>query len=204
MSKIEIGRFAERLRRSLGMAGVVEVAQELAPEISPVIVVEDNSADQQFLQGVRLCCTGAVQPAVVGVNTLFRFRNPVGSGVLAVFNQVMMSPTVTSTLLCGYGVAQVDLPTAAATGLRDRRWERGTPSSTTIIGSRANNVAIAFSTAIFAVRVSANFPIIYNEPLILLPGETLEMGTTGLNLEIHLGNTWTERALPLLETSQEQ
>jgi len=200
MSKIEIGRFAERLRRSLGMAGVVEVAQELSPEISPVIVVEDNAADLQFLQAVKLCCAAPLQPAVAAQNTIFRFRNPATSGVIASFSRVIMTSDVAALLLLGYGSTQADLATVGATGLRDRRWERGTPTSTVLQGSRANNVALAFETAIFTLFVSANTPLIYPEPFVLLPGETLELRTQNVNVGIGLGLTWTERGLPALET----
>ena len=199
MSKIETGRFSERLRRSLGMVGQTMVAGELSPEVSPVIVLQGNDPDQQFLQGVRLCFSSMEQPAVAAQNTLFRILNPQGSGVLASFSHVSFSHhnSVATVFNMGYGTTVASLPTAGATAIRDQRWLAGT-NPTSLIASRSNGVGIALLQGLWTVSSNVHDPMKYEVPFILLPGEILEFGG-GVNIIVRFNAAWTERPLPALE-----
>jgi len=199
VSKIEIGRFAERLRRSLGMAGQVEVAGELAPEISPVIVIQDNSAEWQFLQRVRLCQSAVLQAAAVAANPVFRYINPAGSGVIAQFNSVQLTSDSINTFIGGYGITQTSFGTAAATGLRDHRWVAGGTVATAIVGSRGTGVGVGLTQGLFIFHSLASELRDYSEPFILLPGESFEFGSLTDDHEMTASLTWTERRLPALE-----
>lgn len=199
MSKIEIGRYSERLRRALGMKGQEIVSGELSPEISPVIVIEDNSAQWQFLQGVRLCQSSAIETATVAQNTVFRYVNPATSGILAQFSLVQMATGIVSDVTAGYGLIQTPFGTQAATGLRDHRWVAGGTVATAILGSRGNGVALGFSQGIFNTRVLADSPFKYEQQFIILPGESLELGTFTVNVDVAVTLAWTERTLPSLE-----
>jgi len=200
MSKIEIGRYSERLRRSLGMKGQETVASELSPEVSPVIIIEDNDAQWQFLQGVRLCSSAMLQGTVVAQNNIFRLRNPAGSGVVGEVNVLSMSGNIAGMVFnLGYGVTQAELGTAGTTGLRDSRWGTGI-DNTTLIASRANNVALNFASSIWITRAFPDHQWVYpHGRFIILPGESIEWGTASVNLTLVTTVDWTERQLPALE-----
>ena len=201
MSKIEIGRYSERLRRALGMKGQEVVSGELSPEVSPVIVLEDNAAEWQFLQKVRMCSSVMIQGAVVGQNTLFRLRNPAASGVVAVVKTLGASSDVVGwRVQMGYSpLPTSDLGTAGVTAVRDSRWGNP-PNPTTLIASRANNVALNFSSSLWAGKGVANEIVTYlHGPFLLLPGEAVEWGTISNNINIESTMTWTEREFPALE-----
>jgi len=199
MSKIEIGRFAERLRRSLGMAGQVDVAGDLAPEISPVIVIQDNSAEWQFLQRVRLCQSAVLQSSKAANNPIFRYLNPAGSGVIAAFTYVGLTGDVDNTMIGGYGITQTSFGTAAATGLRDHRWVAGGTVATAIVGSRGTGVGVGLTQGLFIFHSIGSELRVYSEPFILLPGESFEFGSLTDDVEMTASLTWTERMLPALE-----
>ena len=198
MAKIEIGTFSERLRRSLGMKGQEMVAAELSPEVSPVIVLQDNAAEMQFLQGIRLCTSGMLQGAVVAENSLFRILNAAGSGVLAVFTYFALTANRTSTLNVGYGITQAALGTAGATAVRDGRW--GRPANpTTLTASRANNVAVGLDSTLMVSRVATGFIVKASRQWVLLPGESLEWGTGTTDVQLETTVDWYEKPLPALE-----
>jgi len=198
VSKVEIGTFSQRLRRSLGMKGQEKVAGELSPEISPVIVLEDNAAEMQFLQGIRLCSSGMLQGAIVDENSIFRILNAAGSGVLAVFTYFQLTANRTSTITVGYGMDQAALGTAGATAVRDGRWSRPA-NPTTLTASRANNVAIGLNSTLLVSRLITGFIVKTKRQWVLLPGESLEWGTTTTDVQLETTLDWYEKPLPALE-----
>ncbi len=181
------------------MKGTEIVSGELSPEISPVIVVEDDTAEWQFLQGVRLCASSLAQGAVVAQNTMFRYRNPVGSGVIARFDVWGVTPTTDCSFVAGYSSGAADFATAGATALRDHRWQQAAGSKTAIQVSRANDITFVLTDGFWGWDGLADVSQRYDQPLILLPGEAIDLGTITLNVEIRLFSTWTERQLPALE-----
>ena len=180
------------------MKGVEVVSAELSPEISPVIILEDNTTEWQFLQAVRLCVSSFIQQGVALQNTIIRARNPAGSGVIAVVTRVAYSPNITSQFLMGFANTLADLPTAAATAVRDHRWASAA-NPTTLVVSRSNDVGFSFSDSLWATDSLGFTPQLFDSPFVILPGETIEMGTTTPEVTLRMGLSWTERQLPRLE-----
>lgn len=180
------------------MKGQEMVAGELSPEVSPVIVVEDNSAELQFLQGVRLCTSVMAQPAVASQTSLFRIRNPAASGVIATVTYLSMTANITITLNVGYGATQTELGTVGATAVRDGRWSRPT-NPTALIASRANNVAINLQSSLWVARFLQDTMVQFKESFVLLPGESIELGSPSNNVALQTAIYWAERQLPALE-----
>ena len=201
MAKIETGRFSDRLRRSLGMKGVVDVAGELSPEVSPVIVLEDNSLEWQFLQQVKACCSATLEPANAGFESVVQWLNPAGSGIIAVFSHVGVSVGPVININFGYALVAAALPTAGATAVRDHRWSTAADPTSVRVSRDNTGTVIALASSIFITRSPANRPFSWEQPVVLLPGEALQLGSGGsLALDIRATAVWTERALPALET----
>lgn len=199
MSKIETGRYSERLRRSLGMKGVTVVSAELSPEISPVIVLEDNALEWQFLQAVRACGSAILEDGAVSFQTLIRWNNPVGSGIIAVFRHLDISADALTTINWGYGNNIGELLTARATAVFDHRWATATSPTAVTASSSDDATVISLASSIFVTRSVADTPYHWDGEVILLPGESLELGSGSTQLAVRVNTRWTERQLPALE-----
>ncbi len=203
MSKIEVGRYSDRLRRTLGMKGVSEVAGELSPEISPVMVLEDVSLEWLFLQQVRACGSATVLVGNVANESIIRWRNPAGSGVIARFTHLDYFATQNVIHTWGYSTPAVgDLPTASVTAVFDHRWaDSGGVDRTTIRTSRTSaGTTIALASSIFVASPQLQTAYQWDGEIILLPGEAVELGSSGsVDVNLNASARWTERQLPALE-----
>jgi len=199
VSKIEIGRYSELLRRMLGQKGQEIVAAELSPEVSPIIILEGTGAEWDFLKSVRGCrCQGAVvgQP---GFSSRFRLRNPVNSGVIAVIDEVGFSGAGVKFRM---GRAQIfgDHPAPLLTVVPDLRWGSVGATTTTLLFSKDNTSALGIPGDLFMqIGVAADNYFKYTQPTVLVPGTSLEWGTNILDSDIDTYVAWRERALPDLE-----
>jgi len=202
VSKIETGRYSERLRRALGMKGVEVVSGELSPEISPVFILEDNSIEWAYLQQVRLCGSAILQVGVAGNESLIRWVNPAGSGVIAVFTHLDFSANLPASFNWGYATVAVDLPTASVSAVFDHRWAAGAVGARTAIRTSrtAAGGTIALGDGIFVIQLTINTVYQWDGALVLLPGEGLELGAPGvLDMALRANARWRERQLPALE-----
>ncbi len=83
MTHIEVGRFDTLLRRLLSIKGS-EASPLLSPEIQPVIVIQDDAAELDFIKNTRRYAGAGVQVGNVGDFSAIMLINPVGSRTLAV------------------------------------------------------------------------------------------------------------------------
>jgi len=200
VSKIETGRYSERLRRALGMKGIEIVSGELSPEISPVFVLEDNSIEWKFLQAVRVCGSATLQSGTAGNESLIRWLNPAGSGIMAVFSHFDINTNALVSFNLGYGTAIVALPTLGATAVFDHRWATATSPTSVRVSQTSAGTTISLSSSVFVSRTAADAVYHWDGELVLLPGESLEFGSPGsLSLSLRVNARWTERQLPALE-----
>ena len=202
MSKIEIGRYSELLRRQLGMKGVTEVAGELSPEISPTFVLEGPGAEWDFLKAVRGCRCADEQLGAVGFASVFRLRNPVGSGVIAVVDAVAVTPEGTVQIGVARGQIFGELANLLVTVVPDLRWGAVGATTTTLIFSSAAAGGGPGGDVIARARPLGLTEWLYREPIVLMPGTNLDwgMGFGSTNENVHGWAAWRERQLPALET----
>jgi len=203
VSKIEVGRWGELLKRISGIAGAFSVAGEISPEVSPTMQLEDLAdADYLFLKSVRLCAAGRPIVAAAGFTSKFRLRNPATSGVVAVVRGLEIGALNAAINVIGALNQQtVDFSTSILTTAMDTRWgTTGGLNQTALIFSSANDEAtVPAGDQIFDMRLDADTPWPYPWQIPLLPGSALDFGTTSANLNIRGWVRWTERGLPELE-----
>jgi len=199
VSKIEVGRYSELLRRSLGMKGVVSVAEELSPEVSPTIELEAATQEWSFLKQVREVGAAGGHSPGAGLPATFRLINPAGSGVLAVVTRIeTANDTAGDSIIRMVTPAQVALAIAEQTGVRDTRWETtGTQVSplTLTSGSTAPFGGFLLSS----VRIGPNQFHVYDVPLMLAPDSSVDFGTSTINVVIRCSVAWHERGIQPLE-----
>jgi len=202
VSKIEIGRYSELLRRALGMAGTDVVAGELSPEISPTWVLEADPPELAILKSVRLVASSGALGPVAGQSARYLLTNPVGSGMVAVVTNLSVSAPIAYRVvvrmirseLANFGLG----PNEA--GSRDSRWERPTASVSPIIFSQENNalvIAGGFPLDDAFVRASERYS--YTSPVILAPSSSVFWGLVTQNTAASAAVSWYERPLPFLE-----
>ena len=202
MAKIEIGRWADQLRRMFGMAGVEAVSADLSPEISPVIVLEEPTIDLAFLKGERQVFMTAVVAAAAGFNSKVRIRNPPGSGVIALIKLVTMFSASTATMRLAVNQFTTDLDVSLDTVVPDPRWGAlglGIPASTLVASSSNTQASAPGGEAMFEALTLANTPVKLTEVFPLLPGVAVDMGHVTANITMRMWASWTERGFPELE-----
>lgn len=203
MSKIEIGRWAELLKRITGIAGARTVSGDLSPEVSPTMLLEDlSAADFLFLKSVRLCGGGSSITGGVGFTAKWRLRNPTDSGVVALVSCMEVSPVNTILSVRGSLNEQiVNFPTTVIARVADSRWG---------VTGAVNQTALVLSSSIvqatgpagenfWVTRTPSNTPVRHDFNFPLLPGSCVDWGTDGLNLSVRSWVRWSERGLPDLE-----
>lgn len=184
------------------MKGQETVAAELSPEVSPVIVLEDNSAEWQFLQGTRLASSVVAVDAFTAEIPITRVVNPAGSGVLAVFSRIEVIASDAGDVIALGPVLSLDqLTTLGATALRDHRWlsAGATGRNTIVVSSQTATPPLVLSESYWSARVIPNTTNAMVEPFILLPGEAVQWGVLTINTLMRSNIYWSERRLPALE-----
>jgi len=201
MSKIEIGRYSEQLRRMFGMAGVEMVAADLSPEISPVIVLEQPDVELLFLKSVRQIFSGDQIAAAAGFPSVWRLRNPAASGVIAVVHVIEMTANIISNLAIRISTATTDFAVPVDTAIPDPRWNAlgvAGRRSTAIITSR-NDGGVPSGDTMGEARRIANTVWRFDSRFPLLPGVALDFGSETDQVNLRMYAEWTERAFPNLE-----
>ena len=202
MSKIEIGRYSELLRRQFGMKGTATVAAELSPEISPIVILEGDTDEWHYLKGVRDCAFGDLVLAAPTFTSKWRMRNPIDSGVIAIVEFFEVWGDLISTYRAAINNQTVDLPTAVQAAVLDARWGIvGTAEPAVIVSASNAQAAGPAGTSISEARVLATTPWTYGHEVVLVPGAVLDFGISGLNQTVRATARWRERAFPALEAA---
>ncbi len=199
MSKIEIARWSEQLRRMLGQKGQEFVAGELSPEVSATIQLEGPTIEWWFLKGVRAAGAGFQVTGGVGTENRVRMRNPLGSGAVAVLEIVEVYPVAASQII-GIVGSEVTDTGIVSSGTRDGRWgQAGAVGQNVIILSSTNTAGVVGNEVLFRADVLASSPFKYTAGVVILPGQNFDVGLLQFNVNFTCTLAWSERRLPQLE-----
>ena len=202
MSKIEIGRYSELLRRQFGMKGQESVAAELSPEVSPIVILEDASDEWNYLKGVRDCGFGDIVAAIAGFTSKWRMRNPAASGIIAVVEFIEIVTNATSAKRITINNQTVDFPTPVQGAVLDARWGIVGVAEPAVIVTASNAQATGpAGTSIGESRALSNAPWTYAQEIVLVPGAVLDFGTADQDEDARATVRWRERAFPALEAA---
>lgn len=197
MSKIETGRFSSLLRRFLHLKGQEVVADELAPELSGVFVLESDRPDWLFLKGERMVSFGN-SLVFAAANGSMRFRNPLNSGVLATFDRFEIHlSAMDENIEIRLRANNADLTGVAAATLTDTR---DNIAAASIIPSSQAAVPPAGSFIWFQELLQGNNPITVDRHIVLSPGNQINIGiSAAVTGTMFVSACWSERPLPLIE-----
>jgi len=196
VSKVEVGRYADLLRKLLSMKGVVDVAPELSPEVSPVFIMEADRPEWQFLKNEKLMSAVFAVTGVVAQNSAVRLRNPAGSGVVATIEHIILSGNMALELFYERNTIQAALATVLPTVARDTRFPQLNASS--LLSSQGNNIASS-GEAWWSARAPAEAAVVTDIAMVVTPGHQIQLNTVTSNVSIRGTITWRERRLDELE-----
>jgi len=178
------------------MKGVSLVSSELSPEISPILVLESERPEWDFLKNEKIIGSnwGVVASAVL--NSAFRLRNPVNSGALVVLiDGACSTDTTGSVLLAERNTDQLSLATALPTVSRDTRLP--ILDASVCIASQANVGPSGQSW--WSSLSEANVPLPIPFPFVLTPGHQVQFTAAANNVAFRGYVMWRERRIDVLE-----
>jgi len=196
MAKIEIGRYSSLLRRLLSMKGTSEVSGELSPEISPVLILESERPEWEFLKNEHLMALAFGIGNVAAQNAVIRLRNPATSGAIATLTLLLWTTSPASSFIWERDDDNGDLATVLPTVSRDTRLPVLNASS--LVGSQANGVVLpGESWATGSNQLNENVPV--SVEFVLTPGHEIDLATLGNDISARGFIWWRERRLDVLE-----
>lgn len=199
-NEILVARYARMLQKLFGTKGTVP-AKQLAGELMAVMPVF-NGVENRYLEGwdrfaVPLGVTGGAAQ-----NGAIAFRNPAGSNVLAVVEQIIIGSTVAKNVSVQRNVT-ADLTTVV--GLAGNRVPdtRQRPNPALIASSSVNATGTGFS--MFSIQTVANqsFRVIANSnhEIPILPGDGIQLFDNTQAAQMNISLLWRERFLEESERS---
>ncbi len=170
---------------------------ELDDQLQATVVLASDRPEWALLASEILCAgIGQFNPSV-GNTASIRLLNPANSGVLIVVSQLMLSVTVASRVNINVMKGNVALGLVfAVKGQRDIRVPKdsGVLNVTTMSLSGAQPSG-ANGQTVQSAFIAANTPLVYREPFVLGPGDSLEIEHTTVNLDFTVAASWRERPL---------
>jgi len=196
VSQIQTGRFSNLMRRYLGMKGVTEVTPELAPEISPVFILESQRPEWEFLKNEKLMSFVFGGVGVAAQNAVARLRNPPGSGVVATITAIRMVTDTLSIGLVSRDDDQGNLVTVLPTVSRDTRLP--VLNASVLIPSQGNGIVVT-GESWWTNLAAANESVKDDVDFVLTEGNQLDFVSTTVNSSLRGFCWWRERRLDVLE-----
>lgn len=197
MNAIEGGRWDNLLRRffSIKERGV---APSLAPEIVPVINVQDpNDPKNPFLLGERLMAATDEIAAVAAEFAIIELRNPVNSNAIVTMESAHAwtnAAAVGANLSVQLSSAEVN---AVTKGLRDLRWDDGTGGliqrSVADFLSYTDPALPGVLIATRRLRGAESPGADFNFPVVIPAGYSIFVTGDLVNTLYHLNIVWSER-----------
>lgn len=193
MRSVNLGRWSRRVERYFNMkggGGLMDVEQSLRMVLSFASGVEER-----YLEGWNRFAVVANQAAVAAQNSRCRIRNPVGSNMIAVIEQLSLFTSGPDNPLVTWGPTTTDL-TTLVTLSSTRMDPRGSPQPTSIVSINAQAAGgQAFMQQVSNSTFSSNYIQTVSQEIPVLPGQVVDVQATNVNVGLDVTFMWRERAL---------
>jgi hypothetical protein len=190
--RLGTGRYSELLGRLLTQSGALDVAAELSPEVSPVLVLENDRPEWLFLSNQRALSCQLGTLAASAATTTGRLRNPTGSNVLAVVTNISGSAQAAARLSVFIGTATTDLATSQNPIALDSRYSLlgGAALKASREGVAPTGLGIEGYDVLATTRVVFQSP-----PIVLLPGSHMDFCVNTADVAGLFNVRWREREI---------
>jgi hypothetical protein len=184
------------LARRFNIADSPSPAPSLAPEVFPVIIASDPSAEESLIRGIYLSNGGGLQAAGVGAYSHFRLANIAGSQMLVILENVVYLTAGNADVAWGVEPITTLYANAHATGVRDTRI---TPSTVgrqcaAVLSSETNiTLPCAGGKRMGLMFCPSSVPQRQEFPMVIAPGTSFNIGTNTANITLYVYLQWRER-----------
>lgn len=195
-NEILVGRFNRGLQKLVGIKAEPPSPQ-LASEIQPTIQLP-LGVEYRYLDSWQQFAVTATVAAVAAQEGVIRFRNPVGSNVIAVFEGILLiNRTATATdIVIERSTVNSDETNVQSTSPM-RLDARGIQAATVVVSTNTIAAASLNLLADIMLAVNSSFQVIVtdDQEIPLLPGDVLRLRNNTVNLETAASVRWRERFL---------
>lgn len=194
LNEILVGRFNRSLQKVFGIKGGPPVAT-LAPEIMPVHVVKAG-VEQRFLESWNKFGAGRAIAAQAANTNSFQLRNPTGSNVECVIEQIIVGSTTLQQWQITLLTASTDLATTISSISEDIRYGNqfagvGVASftiSNTSVGSIIGHLVSGNGQSAHLIETE-------DQEIPIGPGQSILVQSIVQNLQTFFTLRWRERFL---------
>lgn len=197
MRSVNLGRWSRRVERYFnikGGGGLMDVEQALRMTLSFATGVEER-----YLEGWNRFAVVTTVAAVAANFSRVRIRNPVGSNVVVVLEQLAANVSTQDTVLVTWGPTVTDLTTL--TTLTSTRMDpRGNATPTAIVSGNAQAAGgQAFLQRVVPTTATVDFVQNSDQEIPILPGQVVDIQDLAANITLAVTLMWRERALEASE-----
>lgn len=195
-NEILVGRFARSVQKLFGVKASPPV-NALSSDVMCTHAYA-TGVENRYLEGWSRHSVRVLLVASAGNINSLKFRNPVGSNVIAVFESFIVGneSALPDQVVIIAGPGTVDF--GATFTLAQTRWDARGQQNPTLIVSSALNGGLPGTIRVekaFQANVSAEFILTDDQEWPLLPGENLQANQITVNQQIIVSATWRERFL---------
>ncbi len=199
-NEILVGRFNNFMKKWLNMKGQAP-APQLAGEVSPSFTFF-SGVENRWLEGWYRYMQAFDQPAVVGLTTAVRFRNPANSGMIAVIESMKLVSAAGQDFVIRQRDIQADINLGAVTQAAgiERREYIGTLPQRSAINTSVDLAGSQLGVAVALYILPAGGPPLElilqdNQEWVVDPGQWFQFIGNLANTRWTLTIGWRERPL---------
>jgi hypothetical protein len=202
-NEILVGRFNKALTKLFSIKGTAP-APQCSSEIAATIELEQVAKENRFLLSVDSYAVFLQQAGVAATLSTIKFRNPVGSNVVAIFEKISAFSGQADSVTLQQGTNQTDgatLTSLSTTNNMDPRSGRVSSLILSASGAAAPPSMVGYAIAPSSATQFADFIADQNQEILLLPGRSMQIVEGSANISLNTTWFWRER---LLEESERQ
>jgi hypothetical protein len=195
-NEILVGRYNRFIQKLLGMKGDASLFQ-FSTEMQSVFPFF-NGVENRYLEGWNRFANQVAVAANAALNSAVRLRNPSGSNLLVVIEEIIVFNLNAASLQyqMQHGVQAADLTTVQVptSGRLDARGNAN-PSAVMSVGNGTPAYGSALNGFVLLPNTTILLPNNENQELPILPGDAYDVFTAVVNVTINVGMIWRERFL---------
>lgn len=196
-NEINVGRINRLIQKAYGVKG-----RQYGSSVSTEVVLSHTllcGVENRYLESWNRFANGGISAAVAAKNSVWRFRNPVGSNAIVVIEKLQLSSNPATQVQGFTGAASVDYGTVlAAAGILDFR---SLQTATLVISSSGDatlsggNLPLSSIFTYAPNQAPGDVILFEDQELTILPGRGMDFDATTVNQSLVMGVIWRERFL---------
>lgn len=199
-NEILVGSYNRFLQKLLGMKGV-PVMPSLASELYPTLQFF-SGAENRVIQAWRLFANRWSVAASAANNSAIQFRNPTGSNLVVVITKILVFETATDVIL--FGTQHTNLGDLGANLGTEIAFDGRDTTLSGMVLSQGNGIGTSFLWGAGQFVTGGQLDMISEDiqEIPVLPGDTLRVYSTALNVGMTVTIFWRQRHMEESERAE--